>query len=57
MEQQGADIAVAAFADPTENLTLATRTLSWYEPEPGCEVTPGSEALGVVHRENKRGGT
>src|SRR3954466_12787156 len=54
MDQQCADIAVAAFADPTENLTIAARTLSWYKPEPSREVTTGSKALGVIHREDKR---
>src|SRR4051812_40955013 len=55
MDQQGTDIAVAAFADPAKDLALAARTLSWYKPEPGREVTPGSEALGVIHREDERG--
>src|SRR3954467_2893141 len=55
MDQQGADIAVAAFADPAKNLAITARTLSWYKPEPSREVTPGSEALGVIHRKHERG--
>src|ERR1700733_16282894 len=55
MDQQRADIAVAAFADPAENLAIAARTLSRYEPEPSREVAPGPKALGIVHREHERG--
>src|SRR4051812_32890247 len=55
MDQQGTDIAVAAFADPAKDLALAARTLSWYKPEPSREVTPGAKALGVIHREDERG--
>src|SRR3954466_5325372 len=39
MDQQGTDMAVAAFADPAKDLALAARTLSWHEAEPGREVT------------------
>ena len=55
MDQQGADIAVPALANSSENLALAARTLSWHEAEPSREVTPGSEALRVIHREDDRG--
>ena len=55
MDKQCADIAVAAFADPAENLTFAARTLSWYKPEPSREVTTGAKALGVVHCQNECG--
>src|SRR3954469_5066090 len=55
VDQQGTDIAITTLVDPAENLALAARTLSWHEAKPGREVTPRSEALGVVHREDDRG--
>ena len=53
MDQQGAQVAVATFADPADALLAATRLNAWRQSQPGGEVPGRLELLAVPHRSDK----
>jgi hypothetical protein len=56
MDQQRAQIAVTAFADPADMLLAAAGMNSWRQPQPGCEVPCRLELPAVTDAGDDRTG-
>src|SRR6185437_4938709 len=54
--EQTTQIAIALFADATESWLASARALLRHQPNPGREVSPGSECPRLGNASNKRGG-
>ncbi len=53
MNQKATDITIAALGYSAEPFLAATGVLSWHQPEPGGQLTPGVELRGVADRRDK----
>jgi hypothetical protein len=54
--EQAAQIAIALFADTAELFPAPTRVLLRHEPDPGREVSSGSESLRISDASDQGGG-
>src|SRR5262252_9549651 len=54
MDQQGAQVAIATFADAEQAITAATGPLLGYQPEPGGELATILEAFPITDRGHQR---
>ena len=54
LDQQGAQVSVAAFGDGAQPVLAATGMLLWHQAEPGGELRATAELLKVAHCGNCR---
>jgi hypothetical protein len=54
MNQQGAQVAITAFADAEQSDAAAARSLFRHEPKPGGELATVLEALSITNRNHQR---
>src|SRR3954452_20782442 len=54
MDQQSAQIEVAAFADPEQPWLASRRNLAWHQDEPGGQISAARERGSIANRSRPR---
>jgi hypothetical protein len=54
VDQQAADVAIAAFRDAPEAFLSTARSLLWYQAQPSGELSPGFELARISDRRDDR---